>query len=197
MTWIAQFVTTTTAQRYVAGTVANINTYIEDFGVNIDPNEASASGKVMLFLRQPTSGLNTRVGSTDAVLTLGKLHTVVWQFKNASTQRLAVDGEEKAITINSQTYTSNTDGANDFAFTLMNRNVRGSFTKGGSGFKVSFFARIPSGNLDIERLSADPFSLLGRRQLLPVLAAGAGGPPTLASILGVSTGPGEATITVY
>lgn len=50
-----------------------------------------------------------------------------------------------------------------------------------------------------QQLSAEPGMLWeSRSSLVPVLfAASAGGPPTLESIMGVSTGPGEATITVY
>lgn len=176
MTWVAQIVSTTTSTRYVSSTVSTGTSYIEDFGVNLDATETNSAGKVMLLTRTNASAAASRAGSTNAVLTNGVPSTVVWEFFGGGAFRLAVDGAIEPVTTNLSTNVDNGTGEMEFPLALLNRNVRNAFSNGGLGLKLSFFARIPRGGLDIQQISANPYMLIEPRRIwVPVSAGGGGG----------------------
>ncbi len=176
MTWVAQIVSTTTSTRYVSSTVSTGTSYIEDFGVNLDAQESNSAGKVMLLMRMEGGASVSRAGSTNAVLTSGVPATVVWEFTGGANFRLAVNGTRAPLTVNQLTNTDNAIGQMEFPLALLNRNLRNAFSAGGTGLKLSFFARIPRGGLDIQQISANPYALIEPRRIwVPVSAGGGGG----------------------
>ena len=181
VTLVAQFVVTTTAIRYVAGTVNTGTSYIEDLGINLNAVEANSPGLVQILVRQdgtPASPSTTNSGacSSAAILDLGILHTLVWQFSGAGDFRLFLDGVERGTTVSYSAYSDDAGGLTEFPMTLLNRNVRNAFGNGGSGLKLGLYARLASAGLDGKAISADPWRELiePRRIWVPVSAGGGG-----------------------
>lgn len=177
VTWVAQFVRSTTSSRYISGTVSTGTSWIEDLGVNMDDTEANSNGRLMLSLRSGT-GTVSRFRSDALVTTSGKLHTIAWQWRGAGTASLFLDGINLALAAGAGAFTTSVEAFMEFPLVLLNRNVRNAFSIGGSGLQVGLYARILDGYVDAKQLSADPWRMLfaPQRIYIPTAAAAATAP---------------------
>jgi hypothetical protein len=185
LTIVAQFVSSTTATRYIAGTVNTGTAYLEDVGVNLNASEVNSANRVLLNIRtQSGAGTSSRFGSTDAILSQGSLHTVVWEFRGGASCRLWLDGAEKALTTTASAFAEDTDALTEFPNVALNRNVRNAFSNGGTGLNLVLYSRIFGVGFDCARISSNPwwqlFAPLPRRIWAPPAAGGAA--PTLSDL---------------
>lgn len=174
--WVAQVVRATDSVRYVCGELNTGTAYLEEFAINMDDALATSAGRVFLRIRNAAASSNSRAGSTNAVVTSGRLHTVVWRYRGGASFELWVDGAQQAFTVGASGGVHTTDGAMEFPLALLNRNVRDAFSDGGAGLRVGLFARLLEGNTaPLAELSGDPWGTLFEPQRTIFYAAAGGG----------------------
>lgn len=162
--------------------------------VAINQNQAGtlAAGKIYFAMRS-ASGASTllRVASTNAVVTVGKVHTVAVQCVTGTTGRMFLDGSDVALSYgNSGTFAGL--AASSFTLDIGNFNNAGAHTLG-TGIDILGFWRIPSNAVDLREATLNPYGYLlapqTRRIWVLVSAAGAS-----ATLTGTATTATEADI---
>ena len=185
-TWVIQFSTASTVgPDWIAGEVDNTGGYIEDLMVN-SAGEGNSPGSLEMTIRDSSPG-NLRRGNTGNIgVNDGRVHTVVWQFVDASTFRCWVDGTERALTYPSTGSVLSSTGTMEFPQYLMTRNLRGATDAGSDGTqRIYLYARLPNAPGGEASLSANPWQLfapLPRR--IFVGPGGAAGSYTLTALAG-------------
>jgi len=194
---VAQFIADSTSQRAISGSRGPGQTQIEDLWVNTNQGSDPAAGKICFVLRDDSSNL-FRIASTNAVLTVGALHTVVVTVNaDGATGNIFLDGQDLPVSYGNVGAYAASAGfyTNDYA--LCNDNLDGTFNLG-TEVRVTLFARLFTRNLDPRALSRNPWSIFAKRPDRLFLSVGGGGgvTGTAAVTLGNDTSSATGTTTV-
>ena len=195
MTWVAQFRALDSSFRYLTGNVDDASNYVEDIIINSGENESVVAGKLAVLLRAE-GGLNRLAASTNVVLTVGRVHTLVWQFVSANEYALWLDGQSIPITYRAAAgaVTPNNE-LSQYPQVLLNRNLRNAFS-GGTNVDLLVYARIPALISNPAELSSNPLLLFDPQVILIPVSAGGGVTGTSATTNAADTSSASGTTTV-
>jgi uncharacterized protein (DUF934 family) len=171
--------TSNLAIHYVGATVSTGTTYLEQLGINLGSTSTVNAGSVGFKIRDNAG--NDRTAATNAVsIAINDAPAVVIaRFLSSTTMDIWVNGVSQSIVYGLTGTSAPADQLTEFGLDILNRNLRGAHTEANVNNQVLLYARIPSCDIDISGLSANPWQLFAPRTIWVPVSAGGGGATSL------------------